>query len=171
MLGVWPTRFEDPRTPLALVLAAGVAALVTAFAGQYLFGIEPCILCLYERIPWAAAAVIAVLGLAGRSRHWRLVALGGCGVVFAAGAVLAFYHVGVEAHWWASAAGCEGGAGTFSIDDLSPQALAQPLKPCDRVDFRLFGLSLAGWNVLLSAGAAAFCVASLQFLLRRTCAS
>lgn len=172
MLGVWPTRFEDPRTPLALVLAAAVAALVTAFAGQYLFGLEPCILCLYERVPWAAAAGIAVLGLAGRRRRWRLAALGVCGVVFAAGAALAFYHVGVEAHWWASAAGCEGGAvGTFSIDDLSPQALAQPLKPCDRVDFRLFGLSLAGWNVLLSAVAAAFCAASLHFLLRRTSVS
>lgn len=172
MLGVLPSVLDNPRTPLVMVLAAGLAALVAAFAGQYVFGLQPCILCLYERVPWAAAAVIAGLGLVRPGRCWRLAALALCGAVFAAGCALAFYHVGVEAHWWASAAGCEGGAvGAFSVDDLSANALAEPLKPCDRVDFRLFGLSLAGWNVLLSGSAAAFSVASLVYLWRRKSSS
>lgn len=168
MLAQLMVTLKDPRTPLVLVLAAGLAALVAAFAGQFLFGLQPCILCLYERVPWAAAAAIAAVGLIGRGRCWRLAALALCGVVFAAGAALAFYHVGVEAHWWASAAGCEGGTGTFSVDDLRPESLAEPLKPCDRVDFRLLGLSLAGWNVLLSAGAAVFSAGFLVHLSRRT---
>jgi disulfide bond formation protein DsbB len=163
------TRLENPRIPLALVLMASLMALASAFAGQHLFGLEPCILCLYERVPWAAAAVVSALGLILPPRPWGLAALALCGAIFAAGAALAFYHVGVEAHWWASIAGCEAPAvGGFTLDDLHAPALAEPLKPCDQVDFRLLGLSLAGWNVVLSAGAAAFSAFALLHLARRT---
>jgi disulfide bond formation protein DsbB len=163
------TRLQDPRAPLLIVLAASLAALASAFAGEHLFGLQPCILCLYERVPWAAAAAVAALGLIVTPRPWRLAALALCGTIFLAGAALAFYHVGVEAHWWASIAGCEvAGVGGFSLEDLHGPALAEPLKPCDQVDFRLLGLSLAGWNVVLSAAAAAFSALAFVYLSRRT---
>lgn len=170
MLGSLAAGLEDPRAALALVLAASLGALAAAFAGQHLFGLTPCILCLYERVPWAATAVLAALGLIAGGRCRRLAALALCGAVFLAGAALAFYHVGVEAHWWASAVGCEAATAVdgFSVEDLRADALAEPLKPCDQVDFRLLGLSLAGWNVVLSAACAAFSAFALLNLSRRT---
>ena len=60
---------------------------------------------------------------------------------------MAFFHVGVQQHWWSSVAGCGGvPVSGMSVEDLSATALAHPPKPCDVVDWRLFGLSLAGWN-------------------------
>jgi disulfide bond formation protein DsbB len=138
--------------PLAIVLAC-LGALAFAYIGQYGFGLEPCILCIYERIPYALAAGVAllaaVLPLNGSA---RAVLVGLCGVIFLGGAGLAFYHVGVEEHWWAAVTGCGGQpAVDFTVEDL--QASLQrpsPLKACDQVDWRLFGISLAGYNVILS---------------------
>ena len=58
-----PFRSVDLRLLLMLILAISLGALVMALIGQYAFGLEPCILCLYERVPWAAAAVVAAIGL------------------------------------------------------------------------------------------------------------
>ena len=79
------------------------------------------------------------------------------GVVFVIGSGIAFYHVGVEQHWWASAASCGAGGGAAggempqTVDQLR-QLLAQskPAKACDEVDWTLFGLSMATYNVAFS---------------------
>jgi disulfide bond formation protein DsbB len=155
--------------PLA-ILAVSVGALAMAFAAQYLFGLDPCILCLYQRIPYAVTVVLAAAALVtptrGRLRP-GLVSL--CAVVFFAGAALAFYHVGVEQHWWGSFAGCGGElASDLTLEDLKSQ-LAEGFtarKPCDRVDWELFGLSLAGYNGLVSLALGAACVAGARLVKR-----
>jgi disulfide bond formation protein DsbB len=159
----------DPRRLLLAILVISLGALAAAFAGQYLFGLEPCVLCLYQRVPWAAAGLIAALALVGWAGRFRLSAIALCAAVFAAGGALAFYHVGVEQHWWGSVAGCAGEAATdLTLDDLRPAALATGgLKPCDRVDWRLFGLSLAGYNVLMSALLSIGCLVSLALIGRK----
>ena len=162
-----PADASDVRRLLVAVLAISLGALVMAFAGQYLFGLEPCVLCLYQRVPWAIAAVIAAGGIFGWAGRTGFLPIALCAAVFAAGGVLAFYHVGVEQHWWGSIAGCGGGpVSGLTPEDLRPEALATGLKPCDRVDWRLFGLSLAGYNMLASALMSAGCLIGL-FLLRR----
>jgi disulfide bond formation protein DsbB len=159
-------RTWDPdRRVAGLLFLVGLGALIAAFAAEHLFGLEPCILCLYQRVPYALVAVLAVaaLLLPGGSRASRWL-IGACAMMFAAGALLAFYHVGVENHWWASIAGCEGQAVTeLRLEDLSEQALAaDPLKPCDRVDWRFLGLSLAGFNVIGSMALATLTVMGLH---------
>lgn len=164
-----PLRIDDPRLVIALVLVASVGGLASALAGQYVLGAEPCILCLYQRVPWAAAAGIALVSLiAGLGRQSGLPVLL-CGLVFAAGSGLAVYHVGVQEHWWASVTGCEGAAvGGLTLDDLRPDALARSsLPPCDRVDLRVLGLSLAGWNAIVSALLAAACLLGFRALEKR----
>lgn len=162
------TRTIDPRRLLLAILVISLGALGAAFAGQYLFGLEPCVLCLYQRVPWAAAALISALALGGWAGRLRLLAIALCAATFAAGGALAFYHVGVEQHWWGSVAGCAGEAVTdLTLDDLRPEALATGLKPCDRVDWRLFGLSLAGYNVIASALLSAGCLAALALIGRK----
>lgn len=166
-----PAAAEAARLACLLLLLAGAGGLGTALVGQHAFGLEPCILCLYERVPYAIAAALGLIGLLAARPAWlRTALLAAAGLVFAAGAALAFYHVGVEQHWWGSFAGCAGGP----LEPLGPTelqaALAAPsrLKPCDRVDWRLFGLSLAGYNALLSLGLAAACLAAARWLKRRS---
>ena len=134
------------------IFAVSVAALANAYTAEYVFGLEPCILCLYQRIPYAIAGVLGAAALFMPS--FRLPAVAVAGVVFLAGAVLAFYHVGVEQHWWVSAAACGaggGGDGPATVDDLRQLLMqAKPVKACDQVDWTLFGLSMATYNVALS---------------------
>ena len=162
------TRTIDPRRLLLAILVISLAVLAAAFAGQYLFGLDPCVLCLYQRVPWAAAALISALALVGWAGRHSLLPIGLCAVIFAAGGALAFYHVGVEQHWWGSVAGCAGEAATnLTLDDLRPEALATGLRPCDRVDWRLFGLSFAGYNVIASALLSVGCLAGLALIGRK----
>ncbi|MCU0894909.1 MAG: disulfide bond formation protein B [Rhodospirillales bacterium] len=159
---------DEGRLIAALVFMASVFGLVAAFAGEHVFGLQPCILCLYERVPYAVSAVLAAgaafLPMAGR---WRALLMGLVALVFTVGAALAVYHVGVEEHWWASVAACGGelssGAEVGDLRELS----AADLKPCDRVDWRLFGLSLAGYNVVASAILAGIGIAGARILSKK----
>ncbi|MBK8173960.1 MAG: disulfide bond formation protein B [Rhodospirillales bacterium] len=153
---------------LAIVLLASLAGLVAAFAGQYVFGLQPCILCLYERLPWALAAVTSAVALAGRTGIGPRLPIVLCAAVFGIGSALAFFHVGVEQHWWGSIAGCSGGpVSGLGLQDLSAAALAEPIRPCDQVDWRLFGLSLAGYNAIVSMVLSLGCLVGLRRMKRK----
>src|SRR5690348_12322270 len=133
------------------VFVASALVLGAALVSQYWGGLAPCELCLKERWPWDAALAIAALWflLSGRvPGGWPAVVLA---LIFVAGAALAFYHVGVEQHWFAGPSACSGApiAGG-SIADLKAQLLARPPVRCDEVAWSLFGISLAGWNLLAS---------------------
>jgi disulfide bond formation protein DsbB len=136
------------------VAAASVAVLAVVWIFQG-FGYAPCELCLTQRYAFYAAIPLALLTalLAGRSAH----GLARAGfvlltVVFAANAVLAAYHVGVEYHWWAGPTACTGGlTGSLDVNDLVNTLNSVKVVRCDEVQLRIAGLSLAGWNVVASA--------------------
>lgn len=143
---------------MAALFVVGTGGLVGAVIGQFVFGMQPCVLCLYQRIPYAIVAGLALLGLllplGSGIRRW-LVAV--AGVVFLFGSALAFYHAGVEWHWWGAITACGGAPlGEMSMEQFQAQLLS-PQKPCDQVDWRVLGLSLAGWNSLGSLGLAVLC--------------
>jgi disulfide bond formation protein DsbB len=159
--------FEQPSFHLAAVFVVSVGALGVAFAGERLLGAEPCILCLYQRVPYAVAAILAALGaiLPISSRSERVV-LATCGVIFLLGAMLAFYSVGVEEHWWAGVAGCTGNLPEgLSLDRLGDRTIVK-LRPCDVDVWRLFGLSMAAYNSVLQAFLSLACAVSVRFLAR-----
>ncbi|MEK7820734.1 MAG: disulfide bond formation protein B [Pseudomonadota bacterium] len=147
-----------PVNAAALLLAASLVALAAALVAQYAGGLEPCPLCLYQRVPFAAGAALAVLALAAKPQT-RGLALALAGAGFAANAGIALYHVGVENHWWASAV-CGGKPPAIAtVEDLR-RALGQPApKACDTVDWTLFGISMAGYNIVISSGLAALAFA------------
>jgi disulfide bond formation protein DsbB len=94
--------------------------------------------------------------------------LASCGLLFAAGTVLAFYHVGVEHHWFAGPTACTGSAtGAQTIDELRAQLLGRQPVNCDEPAWRMFGISLAGWNALTSLALTLFCAAAVWHLGRR----
>lgn len=149
-----------PRVASLLLFAASALALATAYAAQYWGGLEPCLLCLYQRLPYAVAgALVAAAFVARVPRHVALLLLVAAGA-FLTGGGIAFYHVGVENHWWASAV-CAGDAPAItSVEDLRKALAAPPPKPCDTVDWTLFGISMASYNMVASSGLAALAFAA-----------
>ncbi len=146
------------RTFAGFVLMASAIVLGSALVSQYWGGLAPCELCLLERWPWDAAIAISLVGfLAGSRPTLPWVALG-LAVVFAAGGAIAFYHVGVEQHWFAGPSACTANAsGALTLEEMKRQILGTAPVLCDRVQWSLFGVSLAGWNLLASLVMAAVC--------------
>jgi disulfide bond formation protein DsbB len=142
---------------LALVAAAGSAGMLLAAWGfQYLGGLAPCAMCIWQRWPHALAVVAGGLSLLSPLAAW--VGLGGALTTAGIGG----YHTGVERGWWDGPSTCTSG----SIEGLSPQELldqimAAPVVRCDEVPWELFGLSMASWNMLVSLGLAGLWVLAL----------
>lgn len=133
-----------------IMLGVSVGALATALIAQYAFGFEPCLLCQYQRIPYWTVAGICLIELCVPGIDRKGVA-GLVAFVFACGSVLALYHVGVERHWWQAGACAANGAVSFNFNDFSTTPVKPILKSCDSVDWTLFGLSMATYNVAVSA--------------------
>jgi disulfide bond formation protein DsbB len=150
------------------VLAASVAVLGAALLSQYWGGLTPCELCLLERWPWwLAIAIAAASWLTGNRLAPQVPALL-LAVVFLVGAGLGFYHVGVEQHWFAGPTACTtSGAAAASVDALRAQLLGKQAVMCDEVQWSLFGVSMAGWNMIASAVLAASCIEAARRVRRR----
>lgn len=134
-----------------------LAALCVAWLAQYGFGLAPCHLCLLQRDAyWAAMALsVAAIVLGPRSpyRRWAIALIG---LAFLTGAGIALYHVGVEQKWWEGAESCVGAMTGLSGADLEAAIMNAPVTRCDEAAFELFGISMAGYNGLLSLALAAF---------------
>jgi len=147
-----------PRPFAGFVLTASVVVLGAALVSQYWGGLVPCELCLLQRWPWAAAIVIALVALIVGNRPalpWVALVLA---VIFGVGALFAFYHVGVEQHWFAAPSACAAGGGAQTLEEMKRQILGTAPVLCDRVQWSLVGVSLAGWNLLASLVMAMICL-------------
>ncbi len=137
-----------------LFFVTGTFVLTAVFVAQYSFDIQPCPLCLWQRVPWEIAIFVALCD----RLLWRKIDFIWAiyGIIFLISAGLAFYHVGVERHLWKSfLEQCNTG---FSID--SPEQLLENLQGavknarCDERIIFMFDFSFADWNFLLSSGLA-----------------
>ncbi len=144
----------DLRLLSVLTAALGAAMLAGAFAFQHLGGLDPCVLCIYQRWPWAAVIVLGLLAavLSGRGHHYAEALLALAALAMLVGAGIAGFHVGVEQHWWAGTAECGGTTGSArTVEELKAQLMATPVARCDEVAWSLLGVSMAGWNLIISA--------------------
>ncbi len=139
------------RNRLVLIAAAGsVALLLGAWGFQYLGGLAPCKMCIWQRYPHAAAALIGAVALA-LPRVTVLPLLGA--LAAATTAVIGVYHAGVEQKWWEGPSSCTSSdIGGLSTTELMDQIMNAPLVRCDDIPWEMLGLSMAGWNAVLSAG-------------------
>lgn len=141
------------RKQLIMIAAAGSAALLlAALAFQHIGGLAPCTLCIWQRWPHLAAVIIGLAALA--SRGPVVPGFGALAVLAAAG--IAGFHVGVEQGWWDGLASCSAGsiAGISTADLLNPEVIVAAPVRCDAVAWALAGLSMAGWNAVISVGLA-----------------
>ncbi|MFQ5773965.1 MAG: disulfide bond formation protein B [Kiloniellaceae bacterium] len=149
---------DHPRLVPALIVAVCLGALGTAWISQVWGGLQPCVLCVYQRYAYGGALVFGLAGLAlGPWPHARRLAVALAGLAFLTGAAIAFFHVGVEQHWWRGTAECHAPAfdPNVSIEELRKRLLEARFVPCDEVPWSLFGISMAGYNFLASLGLAA----------------
>lgn len=147
--------------------------LAAAWGFQLIGGLQPCILCLYQRWPYWILLVLSALAIlvARRAGARGLAAFAAlCALVFLAGAGIAGFHVGVEAGWWQGLAACGGAVNDagLSIDELREKLFATPIVRCDEVAWSLFGISMAGWNFLASIVFAAASTEAATIFWRNT---
>ena len=159
-------RADPGRFPI-FVLVVSAAVLGSAFVSQYWGGLAPCELCLLQRWPWIAAIVISLIAIIVASRsvlRWVALLLV---MVFAVGSALALYHVGIEKHWFAGPDACTGAAtAADTVEALRARILGQMPVRCDEPAWSLWGISLAGWNLLASLAMGSSCLAVFLRLRR-----
>lgn len=130
-------------------MAGSAAMLLGAFAFQYFGGLVPCVLCIYQRWPHGIAVVAGVLALSLGGRGWLWLGA----VAAATTAAIGVYHAGVELTWWEGLATCTVDTlqGLSGADLLNTDiTLGAPVR-CDAVPWSMFGISMAGWNAIISA--------------------
>ena len=145
-----PLTSSMGNTSLARLVALLVptALLGGALGSQYIGGLHPCEMCYWQRWPhWAAIALAAVAFWLPRQA--RLLTALAASAIAVSGAI-GVLHAGVELGWWEGLTRCTAG-GALSLDDL----MKVPLVRCDQVQWSLLGISMAGWNAIISLGSAA----------------
>lgn len=160
----------DPRrVPFLLFVAAGVV-VGSALLSQYVGGLVPCELCLAERWPYYVVMGLNLVALLAGNRGLTQAVLALSVLAFVVSAGLGAYHVGVEQHWIAGPTACTGGStsGAGSIEDLQKLLLQQQPVRCDEVQWSLFGVSLAGWNLVVSLLLLVFTGSQLRQALSRS---
>jgi disulfide bond formation protein DsbB len=154
-----------PNRRFQIALLIGLAAAATILGAWIFqaFGYQPCELCLKQRYAYyGGAPLAAAVAYAARGPARGIVFAGmvGLALVFAANAALGAYHAGVEWRFWAGPSGCTGViAGPPNVADLVKDIEHTKVVACDEAQLRILGLSLAGWNALISA---ALCALALR---------
>lgn len=132
-----------------LVLIGPVAILGAALLSQYVGGLNPCPMCIWQRWPHAIAIALAVIALfIGRrgAPIYPLIAL-----ALLVGAGIGAFHAGVEQGWWEGPTTCSGGdIGGMSTQDLINQIMTAEIVRCDDIPWSFLGLSMAAWNAVVS---------------------
>ena len=144
-----------PSRPVLILVAAGgsAALLMAALASQYIGGLAPCELCIWQRWPHVVAVVAGAVAMWWPGALAAPLAGAAAGIT---GTGLGIHHTGVERGWWPGPAAC-GAPGSISgltPEELLAQIMAAPLVRCDEVAWSLLGLSMASWNALASAALA-----------------
>jgi disulfide bond formation protein DsbB len=140
-----------------IALLLPVALLGGALGSQYFGGLHPCEMCIWQRWPHGVAIVLAALAFltgpaaSARSRGPVLLAA----LAIAVSGAIGVYHAGVEAGIFEGFTKCTAQATAGSTADVLRQLTQAPLVRCDEVQFRFLGISMAGWNAILSLGGAA----------------
>lgn len=142
--------FETKRLAIAHWIALGVPTLLLAgaYVSQYVFGLFPCEMCWWQRYPHFAALAFGLIGFAAPP---RLIWIALAALAILASGLIGAFHAGVEYHWWEGITSCA----TVDLGGGDPleAIMNAPLVRCDQAAWTLMGISLAGFNFLISTGA------------------
>lgn len=149
-----------------VVLISGLVSglsLIAALIGQYGFDLHPCVLCIYQRIPFIFIVCLAGLSLILKHDRAHLGLAIMTFMAFIINAGIAAFHTGVERQWWEGTSSCGGALPKNpTLEELREAILNAPTARCDEIPFELFGLSMANYNVLLCLIMAGFVLVYLK---------
>lgn len=167
-----PIRKSLARPPFVygLIIVISIVAVGLAMASEIFLGLEPCVMCIYQRWGFVIAAVFALIGWILHAKKptsapvFSILA----GLAFLGNSALALYHSGVEQKWWVSAVE---GCAVPSFDNSSAQSwldniMAAPSKPCDEIAWKdpIFGLTMANYNIALCLGMFLICMMAAMLI-------
>ena len=134
----------------ALVLGVPAALLAGAYISEYGFGLVPCEMCWWQRYAHFAALALALIAFfAPPRRLWVALAA----IALLTSGLIGAFHAGVEYHWWEGFTTCSSNSVADAADPLEA-IMSAPLIRCDVAQWTLWGISLAGFNFLISTAAA-----------------
>ncbi len=172
MKATWSEQLRrEPAAAAALaIFVLSTATILGAWFFQYVLKLQPCPLCLEERLPYHIVIPLSLLMvIAALVRAPRALIVVGLVAIMATvlcGAALAAYHAGVEWRWWSGPTDCTGPVTDFSAKGpLLNQLQSVQVVRCDEAAWRFLGISLAGYNVLISLALAA--IAAFGLLARK----
>ncbi len=148
-------RKDPAAAAAAVVFAVGLATMGGFFFFEYVLGYPPCPLCLDQRMAFYVSVPLAALLWLGAShgaaRKVLLLGFGAIAALMLWNTGLSAYHAGVEWKFWAGPADCSGPLNSLgSVGGLMEKLQSIRVVRCDEAAWRLFGLSLAGYDVLVS---------------------
>jgi disulfide bond formation protein DsbB len=134
---------------LNLILFVSFVALISAFFIEYVLGHQPCNLCILERIPYVVAIIIILLNY--KFSHFEKLFLVLLIIVFLTATILSAYHFGIEQGFIEESLVCDlkNGSGVTSKEEILKQLQEQKVN-CKDVTFKIFGLSLTTYNIVIS---------------------
>ena len=137
------------KTTLNLILLFSIFALTTAYFIEYVLGHKPCNLCLIERLPYILAIIIISLGLILKKFEKTIIIF--LILIFVVATIISFYHFGIEKGFFEESLVCklDNNITNLSKDDLLKELQKETIS-CKDVSFRIFGLSLATINTIIS---------------------
>ena len=161
-----------PVAVFTLVIGISVISLLAAFLSEIFLGLEPCVLCIYQRWPFVIAIILGLLGLGLKDNRIYSALIGGAlTLTFLSNAGIALYHTGVEQKWWLSSVG---GCTVPNFGDNANQTwleniMSAPSKSCDVIAWQdpVLGLSMANYNVALCLGMAILCAIHMLIKLKQ----
>ncbi len=132
------------------ILAFSLISLGIAYYIQYMLGHKPCNLCLIERIPYISAVILIPLIFIINKFEKEIVGILTLSFIF--GSIISFYHVGIEQGFFSESLICDFGSDGENVtkEDILKQLKSKSVVSCKDVTFRLFGLSLATINTIIS---------------------
>ena len=132
---------------ISLTSFASLAIIIGAYYFEYIGGFSPCKLCFWQRYPHFLNILILPIFYLFQMRSLILIGM----VSMLISTVLAFYHVGVEQKYWLGPNSCTNSSiEGLTTDQLLDQIMNAPLVRCDEIAWEFIGVSMAGWNVLIS---------------------
>ena len=134
---------------IKLIFLISVIALVLALFIEYVLGHQPCNLCILERIPYLLAIIIILLNF--KFSHYEKFFILLLSIIFLAGAIISLYHLGIEQGFIQESLVCDlkSGSNLLSKEEILKQ-LQEKNVSCKDVTFKIFGLSLTSYNILIS---------------------
>ena len=134
---------------IKIIFLVSILALASAFFIEYILGHQPCNLCIFERIPYLLAIIIILLNF--KFSHYEKFFILLLSIIFLAGAIISLYHLGIEQGFIQESLVCDlkSGSNLLSKEEILKQ-LQEKNVSCKDVTFKIFGLSLTSYNILIS---------------------